>query len=117
MIIAIDFDGTIVEDAFPKIGAERNNAAACIRALKEMDHTIILWTCRSGERLTDAINWLLEHNIPFDRVNEHCPNNLAQYGDKPPGTRKVYADVYIDDKAIGGIPTWNEIFDTLACKM
>lgn len=53
--------------------------------------------------LEDALNWLLEQGIPFDRINAHEPQNLARYGDDP---RKIYAHCYIDDKQVGGLPTW-----------
>ena len=56
----------------------------------------------------DALNWLLEQGIPFDRINAHEPQNLARYGDDP---RKIYAHCYIDDKQVGGLPTWPEIYE------
>ncbi|UVV77317.1 hypothetical protein NXW84_05890 [Bacteroides fragilis] len=74
-----------------------------LRKLHERGHYIIIWTCRSGKNLLDAINWLLEHNIPFDRVNDHCPENIKRYGK---GSGKIYANIYIDDKNLGGFPGW-----------
>ena len=82
-----------------------------MRKLKADGHYLILWTCRRGERLEQALNWLLEQGIPFDRINAHEPQNLALYGDD---TRKVYAHCYIDDKQVGGLPTWPEIYDWIA---
>ena len=64
---------------------------------------IIIWTCRTGDQLLNAINWLLERKIPFDRVNDHDPENVAKYGE---GGKKIYAHCYIDDKNIGGFPGW-----------
>ena len=55
------------------------------------------------KNLLDAINWLLEYNIPFDRVNDHCPENIKRYGK---GSGKIYANIYIDDKNLGGFPGW-----------
>lgn len=106
MIIAVDFDGTICRSDFPAIKGEMPYAGEILRKLHESGHYIILWTCRCGPRLLDAINWLLEHKIPFDRINDHNPENVRLYGD---GGNKVYAHCYIDDKNIGGFPGWQEV--------
>ena len=79
-----------------------------MRKLKADGHYLILWTCRCGDRLEEALNWLLEHDIPIDRINAHEPGNFALYGDN---ARKVYAHCYIDDKQVGGLPSWPEIYD------
>lgn len=105
MIIAVDFDGTIARSDFPVIRGEMPYAAESLRKLKEQGHYILIWTCRTGTHLLDAVNWLLEHEIPFDRVNDHNPANLARYGD---GGNKVYAHCYIDDKNLFGFPGWKE---------
>lgn len=106
MIIAVDFDGTIADMEYPGIGEMKKGADVAIQRWKAEGHYIIIWTCRTGERLKEAINWLLERGIPFDRVNDHCPANVAMYGD---GGMKVHADVYIDDQQVGGLPEWSEI--------
>nr|DAV31882.1 MAG TPA: nucleotidase 5'-nucleotidase [Caudoviricetes sp.] len=103
MIIAVDFDGTISRGKYPAIDGEQPYAGEVLRKLHEQGHYIIIWTCRCGERLLEAINWLLEHKIPFNRINDHNPENLAKYGK---GGKKVYAHCYIDDKNIGGFPGW-----------
>lgn len=103
MIIAVDFDGTLCESCYPAIGAPLSGAVASMRRLKAEGHYIIIWTCRTGELLKEAINWLLAEGIPFDRVNDHNPANIAKYGDGGP---KIYADVYIDDKNLGGFVGW-----------
>lgn len=103
MIIAVDFDGTISRGEYPAIAGEQPYAGEVLRKLHEQGHYIIIWTCRCGEPLLAAINWLLEHNIPFDRINEDNPDNVREYG---VGGNKVYADCYIDDKNIGGFPGW-----------
>jgi hydroxymethylpyrimidine pyrophosphatase-like HAD family hydrolase len=108
MIIAVDFDGTLAMGKYPEIGSPKPYAVEVMNKLKADGHYIILWTCRRGERLEQALNWMLEQGIPFDRINAHEPANLALYGDD---TRKVYAHVYIDDKQVGGLPTWPEIYD------
>lgn len=108
MIIAVDFDGTLHTGEYPSIGSPAPYAAAYMQKLKEDGHYLIIWTCRYGERLTEAINWLLSYNIPFDRINDQEPQNKAKYGDD---TRKVYAHLYVDDKQVGGLPTWPEIYE------
>jgi hypothetical protein len=57
------------------------------------------------------VNWLLEHGIPFDRINDHHPANIAKYGGD---TRKIFADLYIDDRQLGSLPDWMEIYDKIA---
>ena len=108
MIIAVDFDGTLCRGTYPDIDGPQPYAAEVMKKLKADGHYLILWTCRRGERLEAALNWLLDQGIPFDRINAHNPQNLALYGDD---TRKVYAHCYIDDKNVGGLPTWPEIYD------
>ena len=104
MIIAVDFDGTIARSEFPTIKGEYPNAGKALRQLHEDGHYIIIWTCRQGKDLLNAINWLVEHHIPFDRVNDHNPDNVRKYGE---GGNKVYAHCYIDDKNIGGFNGWD----------
>lgn len=106
MIIAIDFDGTIARTDYPAILGEMPYAARVIRHLHAAGHYIIVWTCRHGNELTQAINWLLEHGIPFHRINDHNPDNLRRYGSGGP---KVYAHCYVDDKNLGGFPGWLEV--------
>lgn len=111
MIIAVDFDGTLHTGQWPNIGAAAPYAAEIMRRLKNDGHTLIIWTSRGGELLIDAINWLLIHSIPFDRVNDNLPENTEMYGSN---SRKVYAHCYIDDKQVGGLPTWPEIYDYIS---
>lgn len=108
MIIAVDFDGTLHTGQYPAIGAEVPYAGDMMRKLNEDSHYIIINTCRTGERLLEAINWLLRHDIPFDRVNDNCPLGVEQYGSN---SRKIHAHVYVDDRQVGGLPTWSEIYE------
>jgi len=105
MIIAIDFDGTIVTDAFPEIGKPVWQAFEALHAFKEEGHQLILWTCRTDlpERayLTEAVEFCRERGIEFDAVNDNLPG--APFIDKG-NCRKVYADYYIDDKSL--LPLW-----------
>ena len=110
MIIAIDFDGTIVRDIYPGIGVLQPYAKQVINQLHDDGHYIILWTCRSGKQLLDAVNFLLKSDIHFDRINDHEPQNEELYGTE---SRKVFADIYIDDKNLGGFPGWMVVESTL----
>ena len=95
-IIAVDFDGTLCSDCYPEIG-EAN--IPLVQELKEnikRGNRIILWSCRCGERLEEAIRWCSDHGLQFDAVNENIPEVLKYYGSD---SRKIYADIYIDDRA------------------
>ena len=104
MIIAIDFDGTICQNKYPEIGEPMPLAIESIKELRERGHDLILWTCRQGEQLDEAVRWCKEHGIPFDLVNEHEPNNLRAFGGV--AGNKVFANIYIDDRNLGGFPGW-----------
>lgn len=89
---AFDFDGTIVEKDFPKIGAIKEKEVLYMDEIwKEISNVIIIWTCRSGDYLDQMRVFLLENNIPFDFINE---NPLFDTG-----SRKVFAHKYIDDRS------------------
>ncbi len=109
MIIAVDFDGTLHTGEWPDIGLPSPCAIDVMQSLKDKGHYLIIWTCRSGDKLTEAINWLLENNIPFDRINDHEPKHIAAFDNS--NTRKVYAHLYIDDKQVGGLPAWPDIME------
>lgn len=113
MIIAVDFDRTLHTGEWPNIGIASPYAAETMRKLHDDGHYIIIWTSRGGELLIDAINWLLRHDIPFDRVNDNCPLNTEKYGSN---SRKVYAHCYIDDAQVGGLPSWQEIYEWITAK-
>jgi len=111
MIIAIDFDGTIVEQEFPNIGAIKKNAKEVINKLHEDGHYIIIWTCRyTNSDLRSMIQFLIENDIWYDSINNNCDN--LSFVPHP----KIYADVYIDDHNLGGVPDWYEI-SKIICKM
>ena len=108
MIIAVDFDGTLHTGTWPAIGEPMPWAADTMRRLKADGHYLIIWSCREHAEQTAMVNWLLEHDIPFDRVNDHHPGTIARYGGD---ARKVLADIYIDDRNLGGLPDWNAIYE------
>ena len=106
MIIAVDFDGTIHDGQWPRIGEAMPGAREAINALRAEGHYIIIWTCREGRQQTEMVNWLLEKGIGFDRINDHQPDQVVAYGSD---ARKVYAHCYVDDKNVGGMLPWKDI--------
>ena len=102
-IIAVDFDGTLCKNEFPEIGAPNERLLYYLRQEKKFGSRIILWTCRVGERLEEAVKWCKEHGLEFDAVNENLPEVIELHGGD---SRKIHADSYIDDKAllVGGVP-------------
>lgn len=98
MIIAVDFDGILCENKFPKIGSPNYNVISLIRKLIDDGHEVVLWTTRNGEELTAAVDWCGDHELHFCNVNGPAPSNEQEYKDVyPVQSRKIYADVYIDD--------------------
>jgi hypothetical protein len=107
MIIAVDFDGTIVEHAYPKIGKPIPFAIDVLKKLQhEEHHLLILWTVREGNLLNDALVYCKRSGLEFYAVNKNYPEENP--GIEP---RKINADLYIDDKNIGGIPDWGLIYN------
>ncbi|GAB6010819.1 hypothetical protein [Viscerimonas tarda] len=108
MIIAIDFDGTICRGKYPAIDGLQPYAKDVINRLYDEGHYIIIWTCRGDDCLLNAINYLLAQGVKFHRINDHHPATVEQYGNN---SRKVYAHLYIDDKQVGGLPAWTDIYE------
>ena len=101
MIIAIDFDGILCENRFPEIGKPNYTVISLTRQLIDQGHEVVLWTSRVDNELTKAVEWCKDRGLHFCAVNENSPKNLAEYSAKyPVSTRKIYADVYIDDHNI-----------------
>lgn len=97
-IVAIDFDGTLVEDNFPEIGTPYPEMFDLVKQLQTQGVKVILWTCRDGYHLSDAVHYCCsEWGIIFDAVNQNVREVQGLFNND---TRKVYADLYIDDKAI-----------------
>lgn len=95
-ILAVDFDGTLVENQFPGIGEPDHVIAGAVRAYQEMGWKIILWTCRTDEMLQDAVDFCKEKlGIEFDAVNDNLPEVQQYFGGN---TRKVFANLYWDDR-------------------
>jgi len=108
--IAVDFDGTCVEERYPGIGKEMPGCIKSLMDLQLQGHTLILWTCRGGEPLKNAVNWLADRGIHFDWVNVNCKAEIDEWGNDP---RKVAADIYIDDRVLGGFPGWSNVMEAI----
>ena len=108
MIIAVDFDGTIVEHKYPAIGEEIPFAIETLKMLRQDGHRIILWSVREGELLDDAVNWCRERGLEFYAVNRDYPEETMD--NNPHWSRKLKVDVFIDDRNIGGLPDWGTMY-------
>jgi hydroxymethylpyrimidine pyrophosphatase-like HAD family hydrolase len=107
MTIAVDFDGTIVEHKYPEIGKEKPFAIETLKSLQDDGHKIILWTSREGELLQAAIDFCKERGFVFYSVNSIYPEGFMF---KKAEGRKIVADLYIDDRNLGGLPDWGTIY-------
>ncbi|WP_338357280.1 BT0820 family HAD-type phosphatase [Yeosuana marina] len=109
LIIAVDFDGTIVEDAYPKVGKPMLFAFETLKKLQEEGHRLILWTYRSGDTLNEAVKFCEDNGIFFYAVNRSFPEE--EY--KTDRSRKIHADLFIDDRNIGGFIGWGKVYQIL----
>lgn len=110
-ILAIDFDGTIATDSFPQVGILRKDADTIIRKLYEDGHDVIINTCRTGKYEGLAEHFLKKHKIPYHFINSNLPRVIDFYKQD---CRKVSADYYIDNRNIGGLPSWKEIYKIIS---
>jgi hypothetical protein len=110
MKIAVDFDGTIVEHIYPKIGKPMPFAFETLKELQKLGHDIILWTYRAGKELDDAVKFCRKNGLEFYSIN--CSYPGEELDNKT--SRKIYADIYIDDRNIGGFPGWSYIWKILS---
>ena len=111
-ILAIDFDGTIVTHEFPKIGTPIPHAKEVINRLFDEQYYIIIWSCRGSFNLIEAYIYLKENGIKFHKFNENAPIDLTGFHPHP----KIYANIYIDDANLGGLPEWREIYKIITNK-
>ena len=109
MIFAVDFDGTIVQHRYPAIGKELPFALETIKALQKKQHQIILWTFRAGKELDEAVKFCKKRGVEFYAVNKNYPEEI--YDETI--SRKINADLFIDDRNIGGLPSWGEIYHAI----
>lgn len=108
--LAIDFDGTIVEDAYPKIGKPKLFAFETLKRLQQDGHRLILWTYRYGKTLQEAVDFCKKNGLEFYAVNCSFPNEKYD----PKKSRKINADLFIDDRNVGGFYGWGEIYQLLS---
>lgn len=108
MKIAVDFDGTIVQHAYPLIGKEIPFAIETLKRLQQEEHhMIILWTVRTGKLLDEAVEFCKSKGLEFYAVNQNNPEEQRSE------EKKIVADVYIDDRNLGGLPDWGVIYKIL----
>lgn len=107
--IAVDFDGTIVDHEFPSIGKEKLFAFRTLKELEKKGARLILWTFRNGKELDEAVEFCRNNGIEFYAVNKNYPEEVFDES----VSRKIDADIYIDDKNIGGFPGWSDIWQMI----
>src|ERR1043165_5517522 len=108
-VIAVDFDGTIVEHKYPAIGKEMLFAFATLKALKQKGHKLILWTIRTGELLDEAVEFCRQNGVEFYAVNCNYPEEVLD----EKASRKLNVDIFIDDRNVGGFPGWSDVWQML----
>lgn len=108
MIIAVDFDGTIVEHKYPAIGKEIPFAIDTLKMLINDRHRLILWSVREGQLLDEAVEWCRERGVEFWAVNKDYPEETTDNNQH--FSRKLKVDIFIDDRNIGGLPDWGTIY-------
>ena len=114
MKIAVDFDGTIVTHEYPKIGKEIPFATQTLKMLAKDGHRLILWTVREGRLLEEAVKWCNERGVDFYAVNKDYPEEELDNNNHY--SRKLKADIWIDDRNVGGLPDWGTIYRIISEK-
>ena len=107
--IAVDFDGTIVENRYPAIGKPMLFAFETLKELQKRGFVLILWTFRAGKELDEAVEFCRSNGIEFYAVNKSYPEEVFD-GEI---SRKIDADIFIDDRNVGGFPGWSEVWQML----
>lgn len=108
MTIAVDFDGTIVQHRYPEIGNEIPFATQTLKMLIAEHHKLILWSVREGELLDEAVEWCRKRGVEFYAVNRDFPEEDEEKNRHY--SRKLKADLFIDDRNVGGLPDWGTIY-------
>ena len=111
LVIAVDFDGTVVEDRYPEIGRPLPFAIETLKQLNQDGHRLVLWTYRHGRPLREAVDFMEGHGVPLYAVNMSFPGEEA---DLKGYSRKIHADVFIDDRNVGGFPGWGEAYQQIS---
>lgn len=111
MIIAVDFDGTIVTHEYPKIGKDIPFAIdTLIKIQTDLQLRLILWTVREGKELQEAVDYCKKRGLEFYAVNANYPEETPENGEP----RKLKADLFIDDRNLGGLPDWGVIYQMIS---
>lgn len=97
LIYAVDFDGTLHSGNYPTIGQPNVELISHLLMQQSKGHKIVLWTCREGKLLDDAVDWCKNFGLVFDAVNDNVDFMIDAFGGSNP--RKIFANVYIDDRA------------------
>ncbi|MDR2949111.1 MAG: hypothetical protein LBV71_07875 [Prevotella sp.] len=108
MYIAVDFDGTIVEHQYPKIGKPIPFAIETLLQLQRDGHTLVMWTVRDGKLLQEAVDYCQAKGLVFYAANKNYPEE-----DAATASRKLTADLFIDDRNLGGLPDWGVIYHAI----
>ena len=109
LIIAIDFDETIVEDAYPNIGKPMIFAFETMKKLQSEGHRLILWTYRTDKKLQEAVDFCKQQGLEFYAINKSYPEE--EFDGKI--SRKINATFFVDDRNIGGFIGWTAIHKLL----
>ena len=112
MIIAVDFDGTIVEHKYPEIGQEVPFAIDTLKMLIKDQHRLILWSVREGALLDEAVEWCRARGVEFYAVNKDYPEEEKEKNNH--FSRKLKADFFIDERNVGGLPEWGQIYQMIS---
>ena len=115
MVIAVDFDGTIVEHRYPSIGREIPFGIDTLKKLSYERHKLILWSVREGKLLDEAVAFCRERGLEFYAVNRDYPEEEKNLNNH--FSRKLKADVFIDDRNLGGLPDWGIIYEMINRKL
>lgn len=112
MTIAVDFDGTIVTHKYPNIGEEIPFAVETLKMLRNDGHKLILWSVREGKLLDAAVQWCRDRGLEFYAVNRDYPEETTD--NNPYFSRKLKADMFIDDRNLGGLPDWGTLYQMIS---
>lgn len=115
MLIAIDFDGTLVEHKYPEIGKEIPFAFETLKRLQADGHRLILWSVREGRLLDEAVAYCRERGVEFYAINRDYPEE--EKGSNRHYSRKLKVDLFIDDRNLGGLPDWGTIYEMVKYKL
>lgn len=115
MLIAVDFDGTIVKHKYPAIGAEIPFAIETLKKLAAEKHKLILWSVREGKLLDEAVEFCRQRGLEFYAINRDYPEE--EKGQNNHYSRKLKVDLFIDDRNLGGLPDWGTIYEMVTHKL